>query len=163
MCEPHMHFEKLIILELNTPKPNSKALRPVEIINALSAPTGKGRRSALFSSREHQDAQELFQLLSETTKNESRAVDDETSRDRGLLDLRRETGPESLVTAKGSIFDGLTANRRSCVECGYTEAVMHFAFDNLQLAVPRMVGCDVLTVFTSLTLPSRRVANWKIV
>lgn len=37
-----------------------------------------------------------------------------------------------------SVFDGLTANRRSCVECGYTEAVMHFGFDNWQLAVPRM-------------------------
>ena len=37
-----------------------------------------------------------------------------------------------------SVFDGLTANRRSCMECGYTEAVMHFAFDNWQLAVPRM-------------------------
>lgn len=38
------------------------------------------------------------------------------------------------------VFDGLTANRRSCVECGYTEAVMHFAFDNWQLAVPRMAS-----------------------
>lgn len=37
-----------------------------------------------------------------------------------------------------SVFDGLTANRRSCVECGYTEAVMHFAFDSWQLAVPRL-------------------------
>lgn len=37
-----------------------------------------------------------------------------------------------------SVFDGLTANRRSCVMCGYTEAVMHFGFDNWQLAVPRL-------------------------
>jgi ubiquitin carboxyl-terminal hydrolase 1 len=37
-----------------------------------------------------------------------------------------------------SVFDGLTANRRSCMECGYTEAVMHFAFDNWQLAVPML-------------------------
>lgn len=36
-----------------------------------------------------------------------------------------------------SVFDGLTANRRSCVECGYTEAVMHFGFDSWQLTVPR--------------------------
>jgi ubiquitin carboxyl-terminal hydrolase 1 len=49
-----------------------------------------------------------------------------------------------MVEAEGrgdigkSVFDGLTANRRSCVECGYTEAVMHFAFDNWQLAVPRL-------------------------
>lgn len=40
---------------------------------------------------------------------------------------------------KNKVFDGLTANRRSCVVCGYTEAVMHFAFDNWQLVVPRLV------------------------
>jgi hypothetical protein len=38
------------------------------------------------------------------------------------------------------VFDGLTANRRSCVVCGYTEAVMLFSFDNWQLAVPRLVS-----------------------
>lgn len=107
------------------------------------------QRSALFSSREHQDAQELFQLLSECVKNESKAVDDELSRDRGLGELSRAPSeePEYAGTAavrekdagKG-VFDGLTANRRSCVECGYTEAVMHFAFDNWQLAVPRMAS-----------------------
>lgn len=75
-------------------------------------------------------------------KNEAKAVDDEASRDRGLGNLKREPSPsaEALSLGKGSIFDGLTANRRSCMECGYTEAVMHFAFDNLQLTVPRMVS-----------------------
>jgi ubiquitin carboxyl-terminal hydrolase 1 len=46
-------------------------------------------------------------------------------------------GGSSSLTTK-SVFDGLTANRRSCVKCGYTEAVMHFGFDNWQLAVPRL-------------------------
>ena len=41
------------------------------------------------------------------------------------------------------MFEGLTANRRSCVVCNYTEAVMHFSFDNIQLAVPRASGCDL--------------------
>jgi ubiquitin carboxyl-terminal hydrolase 1 len=37
--------------------------------------------------------------------------------------------------------------------CGYTEAVMHFAFDNLQLAVPRMAQCrleDCLEEYTRM-------------
>ncbi|KIJ57176.1 hypothetical protein M422DRAFT_23274 [Sphaerobolus stellatus SS14] len=143
-----------LLTELNTPIPSSRALRPVALINTLSAPNDKGRRSALFSSREHQDAQELFQLLSETIKNEAKAVDDEASRDPGLGDLKKEVSPE-VILSKGSVFDGLTANRRSCMECGYTEAVMHFAFDNLQLTVPRMASCrleDCLTDYTRLEL-----------
>ena len=28
-----------------------------------------------------------------------------------------------------SVFDGLTANQRGCVLCGYTEAIMRFAFE----------------------------------
>lgn len=65
-----------------------------------------------------------------------------------------------MVEAEGrgeigkSVFDGLTANRRSCVECGYTEAVMHFAFDNWQLAVPRLAVRHLL--FLSCTYNSHR-------
>lgn len=46
----------------------------------------------------------------------------------------------SKRTIGKSVFDGLTANRRSCKDCGYTEAVMHFGFDNWQLALPRSVS-----------------------
>lgn len=73
----------------------------------------------------------------------------EAARDRGLggalSDEHRGKmmrGSVSGGLARGvgsvSVFDGLTANRRSCVECGYTEAVMHFAFDSWQLSVPRL-------------------------
>lgn len=140
------------LLDLNTPTSSPRALRPISIINALSAPVPGRQRSTLFASREHQDAQELFQLVSESIKNESKAVDEELSRDRGLGGLSRAPSeePESVVPAVGrekdagkGVFDGLTANRRSCVECGYTEAVMHFAFDSWQLAVPRMASRSV--------------------
>jgi ubiquitin carboxyl-terminal hydrolase 1 len=117
------------------------------MISALSNHS-QGKHNSLFSSREHQDAQELFQLLSECIKNEAAAVDKEEYRDRGLGGLGLVTQGGSDIGGKGkedssggigkSMFDGLTANRRSCMECGYTEAVMHFAFDNWQLAVPRM-------------------------
>lgn len=64
-------------------------------------------------------------------------VDKEAYRDRGLSGLAK-VPPETLRDIGKSVFDGLTANRRSCCICGYTEAVMHFSLDNWQLAVPRL-------------------------
>ncbi len=82
------------------------------------------------------------------------AVDREGLRDRGIagvLELGGSSSAEngddkkdSLMPSNKSVFDGLTANRRSCVMCGYTEAVMHFGFDNWQLAVPRLAVCCFL-------------------
>jgi ubiquitin carboxyl-terminal hydrolase 1 len=122
---------------LNTPSSYSRSIRPVEMIAALSQPE-PGRRIPLFASREHQDAQELFQLVSEYVKKEATAVDREGSRDLGFASLSSSSSAASVDVSKG-VFDGLTANRRSCCECGYTEAVMHFPFDNWQLTVPRVV------------------------
>ncbi|KZT34493.1 cysteine proteinase [Sistotremastrum suecicum HHB10207 ss-3] len=138
---------------LNTPQTSPNALRPVALVKALSSPRGgKGAPSALLSGREQQDAQELFQLLSELVKEEAGEVEKEMTKDRGLGSLAALANPGQLSQ---SIFDGLTANRRSCVECGYTEAVMHFPFNNLQLAVPRMMACnleDCLEDYTRLEL-----------
>lgn len=125
------------------------------MINAL-AHHSKGKHNALFSSREHQDAQELFQLISEAIKSEAMAVHKEGLKDRGLGGLAqpRPNGSASSSSTSGvlepdiikGVFDGLTANRRSCMQCGYTEAVMHFAFDNWQLSVPRQVRSYVCIV-----------------
>ncbi|KAH9854972.1 hypothetical protein C2E23DRAFT_883512 [Lenzites betulinus] len=137
---------------LNTPASSSRPLRPVDIIAALSNHS-HGKHNSLFSSREHQDAQELFQLLSECIKNEATAVAKESRRDRGLGALTKQ---EALTIRDQTVFDGLTANRRSCMECGYTEAVMHFPFDNWQLALPRMAAAchleDCLEDYTRLEL-----------
>jgi ubiquitin carboxyl-terminal hydrolase 1 len=113
------------------------------MIAALSQPE-PGKRIPLFSSREHQDAQELFQLVSEYIKKEATAVSREGMRDLGfggLASLSTLSTPATCADVSKSVFDGLTANRRSCCQCGYTEAVMHFPFDNWQLTVPRVVGC----------------------
>lgn len=120
-------------------------LRPTAIIAALSQHSA--RKQSLFASREHQDAQELFQLVSECIKDEAAAVIKEGRRDKGFgglppPNLAAPGGPGADIAR--SVFDGLTANRRSCVECGYTEAVMHFGFDSWQLAVPRDSVCLVL-------------------
>lgn len=143
-----------LLHRLNTPTSSPHAIRPIDIINALSNHSS-GKHNSLFSSREHQDAQELFQLLSECIKNEATAVDKEGYRDRGLGALAQGQGRAGREIGK-SVFDGLTANRRSCVECGYTEAVMHFAFDNWQLAVPRLASScrleDCLEDYTRLEL-----------
>lgn len=64
-------------------------------------------------------------------------MDKEAYRDRGLGGLAKVSA-ETMRDIGKSVFDGLTANRRSCCVCGYTEAVMHFALDNWQLAVPRL-------------------------
>jgi ubiquitin carboxyl-terminal hydrolase 1 len=112
----------------------------MEVVKALSAPdpTGKRPRSRLFSSREHQDAQELFQLLSSSIQDEANEVDAESHKDLGLAAVDRSEKVARKDAGK-TVFEGLTANRRSCMTCGYTEAVMHFPFDNLNLAVPRLV------------------------
>ncbi|KAI0796253.1 hypothetical protein BC629DRAFT_1616183 [Irpex lacteus] len=151
-----------ILHTLNTPTPSRSSIRPVDMINAL-AHHSKGKHNALFSSREHQDAQELFQLISEVIKSEAMAVHKEGLRDRGLGGLAppRPNGIASSSSTSGvpepdiikGVFDGLTANRRSCMQCGYTEAVMHFAFDNWQLSVPRQSACsldDCLADYTRL-------------
>ncbi|KAI8982742.1 hypothetical protein BD414DRAFT_490985 [Trametes punicea] len=141
---------------LNTPSSSSRAVRPADIISALSN-HNPGKHNSLFSSREHQDAQELFQLLSECIKSEASAVAKESRRDRGLGGLTKEDAL-TIRDLSQTVFDGLTANRRSCMECGYTEAVMHFPFDNWQLAVPRMVGAcrleECLEDYTRLELLS---------
>ncbi|CAG7848422.1 SubName: Full=Related to UBP1-ubiquitin-specific protease {ECO:0000313/EMBL:CCA71698.1} [Serendipita indica DSM 11827] len=143
---------------LNSPSSRHTSLRPTELIHALSTPTPGFKRGTLFASREHQDAQELFQLITETLKEEARAVDTETTKDRGLggLGTPHQVYLQRSAREPGKgVFEGLTANRRSCVMCGYTEAVMHFTFDNLQLTIPRVSQCrieDCLEDFTRMEI-----------
>lgn len=124
------------------------SLRPITMIDALSAPARDGSsKSLLFSSREHQDAQELFQLLSSLIKDEATAVDRDAEHafvglTTALNDVGAKRSKADEAVGKG-VFDGLTANRRSCVVCGYTEAVMHFGFDNIQLSLPFAVRGDI--------------------
>ncbi|KZV75344.1 cysteine proteinase [Peniophora sp. CONT] len=141
---------------LNEPQPYARAIRPMAIIEALSY-TEPGKRSPLFSSREHQDAQELFQLVTEQLKKEATGMEAEQRSDRGFAGVNALPGSANLAPShdlsRASVFDGLTANRRCCVECGYTEAVMHFSFDSWQLPLPRMAACrleDCLAEYTKL-------------
>ncbi|KAI0298831.1 hypothetical protein BC826DRAFT_996827 [Russula brevipes] len=131
---------------------------PTPVVDALRDLLHARQRSPLFSSREHQDAQELFQLVSECAKKEATAVDREGARDLGfgaLASLSSSVTATTSVDVSKGVFDGLTANRRSCCECGYTEAVMHFPFDSWQLNVPRVASCrleDCLMDYTRLEI-----------
>ncbi|KAJ2799519.1 ubiquitin-specific protease ubp1, partial [Coemansia furcata] len=40
-------------------------------------------------------------------------------------------------------FTGLMASRLSCAQCGYTEVVRHFAFDNVSLSLPLAATCTL--------------------
>ena len=98
--------------------------------------------------------------MSERIKSEMLAVEKEGLKDRGMagvLELRKSPAAEDdgvRGSANKSVFDGLTANRRSCVMCGYTEAVMHFGFDNWQLPVPLLVSCVFSSFFQNSNSPS---------
>ena len=70
--------------------------------------------------------------------SQTKAFAHDDNRQRMVDDARGWSPGNSSSLVTKSVFDGLTANRRSCVKCGYTEAVMHFGFDNWQLAVPRL-------------------------
>lgn len=162
------------VIALNTPRKNPTTLKPLPLIEALSSPppqpsfpsssSSNDARShsrtqvqALFSSREHQDAQELFILLSERVKEEADCVEREGRG--GVVGLRglglglglgasatsnkhsnTQFPPIPRPTNLKNPFEGLTANRRSCVQCGYTEAVMHFSFSCWSLSLPRVVS-----------------------
>jgi hypothetical protein len=149
-------------LALNTPRKKPTTLKPLPLIEALSSPPpinpsshppSSSRTSALFASREHQDAQELFVLLSERVKEEASAVERELKQskvglrgfDSRTLQKARMGGSENGRTKNP--FDGLTANRRSCVQCGYTEAVMHFHFSCWSLSLPRAVSVFPIVPF----------------
>jgi len=154
--QPYGFPGRLPSLALNIPHSSVRAIKPIELIRALSIDP-EGRTNPLLCSREHQDAQELFQLLSECIKREATAVDKECLRDPGLGALSNTSDLSKHKNLGSTVFDGLTANRRSCVVCGYTEAVMHFSFDNWQLAVPRAVSdttphhCVTLLIFFKST------------
>jgi ubiquitin carboxyl-terminal hydrolase 1 len=110
-----------LILDLNTPRSSSTLSDPI-ISSTLyrrlhPRPNLGGPRprtsSTLFNSREHQDAQELFQLVSECIKNEMAAVEKEGFRDRGIagvLDLERPKSTDGQDNGKEAKKAGIRAS-----------------------------------------------------
>ncbi|KAI9251997.1 hypothetical protein EDC94DRAFT_526261 [Helicostylum pulchrum] len=104
--------------------PSNQAFRPAELVSAMSS----NRR---VINREQQDAQELFQLISGELDNENQM----TKKKQGFRDLLFSAAVVNKPTVENP-FTGLLANRLSCIQCGYTEAIRHFSFNNVQLSLP---------------------------
>lgn len=92
-------------------RPSDTAFRPSELVSILSS---------CLINKEQQDAQELFQLISTALDNENQLV-------------HKQQGNSKVLE---NPFTGLLANRLSCMQCGYTEAIRHFPFNNVQLTLP---------------------------
>ncbi|KAJ7808957.1 hypothetical protein B0H14DRAFT_3760728 [Mycena olivaceomarginata] len=142
-----------LLAALNTPTPTGQPLPPLtplhlrllplfavfshERVSGVHAaprctPPAPGRTCS--SRRKHQDAQELFQLLSDAVRGLAFALallppaEDQLGGGGGE-DADAGAGAGTRVGEKQSPFDGLTATWRACVRCGYTAAIRHFAFD----------------------------------
>ncbi|KAJ1752171.1 ubiquitin-specific protease ubp1 [Coemansia sp. RSA 990] len=126
-----------------------KALSPRDLISSLSY---KGQ---WIASRNEQDAQELFQMLSSTLQTVARKADGSLL---GALNTNQPIGNGFISTnhqqqqqqaadakqerrvsnpAPENPLLGMAASRTACVRCGYIEAIRHSTFDNLSLTVPR--------------------------
>ncbi|KAG0228194.1 hypothetical protein BGW41_003513 [Actinomortierella wolfii] len=152
------------IQALQQPIPSRKAFRPRAIVDAL----GNFRRKANSNrnyhgnlmNREQQDAQELFQLISTALSTEelfvqksdaTRPALDSTflkhlagilTKEEGIVSQCQESRPVLPSFCKSlNPLSGLLASRLSCMQCGYTEAIRHFTFDNLSLSLPSTNSC----------------------
>ncbi|GAN06813.1 cysteine proteinase [Mucor ambiguus] len=159
------------IRSLAKPLHRRSSFRPVDIVTALSS----NRR---IISREQQDAQEFFQLVSSAMDTEGQQIAKTEQLGGGLRGLLNQTTlkgiirPEwvqktsfqsantqnkmAMMTVNDHLenpFTGLLANRLSCMQCGYTGAIRHFSFNNIQLNVPNKYTTtleECLSHFTSM-------------
>ncbi|KAI9275977.1 hypothetical protein BY458DRAFT_554893 [Sporodiniella umbellata] len=126
---------------------------PTEIVTALSS----NRR---IISREQQDAEEFFQLVSSALDTEGQRVAQASLSGGGLKSLIQD----QKRTEYCNPFTGLLASRLSCLTCGYTVkylqyplllykkgAIRHFAFNNIQLNVPNKSSATLGECLSQLT------------
>ncbi|KAF8948653.1 hypothetical protein BGZ47_003587 [Haplosporangium gracile] len=140
---------------LQKPLASHKAFRPRAIVQALESSRAKDSKASGYHSnimnREQQDAQELFQIISSALSSEETTIQKLQST-RPLLDLeflKKLIGMEStnldhqVKKMESNPMIGMLASRLSCMQCGYTEAVRHFTFDNLSLSLPSAHSCNI--------------------
>ncbi|KAF9954591.1 hypothetical protein BGZ72_004456 [Mortierella alpina] len=137
---------------LQQPLASHKAFRPRAIVSALEAARAKSSKGSYSSlmNREQQDAQELFQIISSALSSEETVLQkQEATRPLLNLDFVKTLvglGPKhghQIRKAQSNPMMGLLASRLSCMQCGYTEAVRHFTFDNLSLSLPSAHSCHI--------------------
>ncbi|KAI9311502.1 hypothetical protein BX666DRAFT_935272 [Dichotomocladium elegans] len=122
---------------LSKPLERRSYFKPTDVVKALSA------NHRVVINREQQDAQELFQLLAGAIDSENQTL--AKSGLESLLSHKNSVRPAGRLSSyplspsiskKMTPFTGLLASRLSCMQCGYTEAIRHFTFNNIQLILP---------------------------
>ncbi|KAG0189271.1 hypothetical protein DFQ28_003619 [Apophysomyces sp. BC1034] len=122
---------------LSQPLQQRSAFRPIDLVSAISS-------NPRVTNHEQQDAQELFQLISSQLDIENNGIEKRGLIGGGLRDLLGSSKDDehmrhlrkNRASRLENPFTGLLANRLSCMQCGYTEAIRHFSFNNVQLTLP---------------------------
>ncbi|KAG0013664.1 hypothetical protein BGZ81_000890, partial [Podila clonocystis] len=137
---------------LQEPQNTNKSFRPRTFVSALEAARSRDPKASGYSSnimnRDQQDAQELFQIVSSALSAEELNIE-KLQATRPLMDidlLERLVKLDTKTQNKNNPSNpmvGMLASRLSCIQCGYTEAIRHFAFDNLSLSIPSTYSCSI--------------------
>ncbi|KAF8937793.1 hypothetical protein BGZ58_002154 [Dissophora ornata] len=140
---------------LQQPLASHKSFRPRAIVSALEEsrardPNASGYRSSIMN-REQQDAQELFQMISSALSSEEATIQKlQATRPllgldfiKKLLVLAQKPNEHQIKKLDSNPMIGMLASRLSCMQCGYTEAIRHFTFDNLSLSLPSNHSCTI--------------------
>ncbi|WFD33397.1 ubiquitinyl hydrolase 1 [Malassezia cuniculi] len=150
---------RALIIDLNTPIPRRRALAPKALLGALSHVSQSSGLRTLVAAHQQQDAHELAILLLGALDAELARI--QLSR---ANTLRKAHGLETLVAPSALVAGrprealggrdgaapvsrGTLAQRTACAQCGYSEAVRHFSFDDLSLIVPLAQQCTLEDCF----------------
>ncbi|KAF9389529.1 hypothetical protein CPB97_011169 [Podila verticillata] len=136
---------------LQEPQSAHKSLRPRTFVSALEAARSRDPKASGYSSnimnRDQQDAQELFQIVSSALSAEELNIQKlQATRPLMDVDLLESLVKDTRSQHKDKLSNpmvGMLASRLSCIQCGYTEAIRHFAFDNLSLSIPSTYSCSI--------------------
>ncbi|PVU99664.1 hypothetical protein BB559_000520 [Furculomyces boomerangus] len=103
-----------------------------------------GGKAPWVWSREEQDAQEFFQIITQTL--EGAKIEKKQS-------LKQISESEKETERRRNPFSGLAASKIACVRCGYTASLRHYSIDSISLPVPRVGSCrveDCLKLYTGI-------------
>lgn len=158
------HSDQAVLNTAHARPPN--AIRPNDLLVALYELPAIRR---LLSTREQQDAHELFMVLAEAIGNESVRVARVVARSKGLGEVVSLQGYAAATGAKGSPsvgsstgegqvkrwkgrsrdekvrglaqpWEGLMARKRTCQVCGWSEGVRMDSLGGMELSLPQYVS-----------------------
>ncbi|GAA5851001.1 hypothetical protein JCM8547_009152 [Rhodosporidiobolus lusitaniae] len=148
---------------LNTPSTSQPApLRPLELANALAASSPLRRQ--LLSSREQQDAHELWGIIRDAVEEESRklvaAQEKQSQTGGGLAEAAKLKAGLGIALSRKKTVRGrndpwfwLRSQRVRCMTCGYVRDTRHLEEELIILEVPPVTHCTVYDLLQEYTKP----------